>query len=114
MPSSRSAPVVHKFGGAALEDAAALLHAARIVARMRAAERAPAVVVASAMRGVTDALLDVARRAARGDADGARAHAARLHQRHRAAAAELAPADAALAALVDASFAELDQIVGGL
>jgi aspartokinase/homoserine dehydrogenase 1 len=72
------------------------------------------VVVASAMRGVTDALLDVARRARSGDEDGARQGVQRLLARHLAAARELASDDRGLAALIDESFEELGRIVGGL
>src|SRR6185503_2739991 len=49
-------PVVHKFGGAALADAAAIRHAVDIVARQRQGTRGVTVVV-SAMGGVTDTLL---------------------------------------------------------
>jgi aspartokinase/homoserine dehydrogenase 1 len=45
--------LVHKFGGAALRDAAAIRHAAEIVASYRAR---PSVVVTSALAGVTDLL----------------------------------------------------------
>ncbi len=53
-------PVVHKFGGASLADAAAVRHAISLVL---AQPPGPAVVVCSAMAGVTDALLDLGRRA---------------------------------------------------
>ena len=53
-PSSarRGAPVVHKFGGAALEDARAVVRAASLVARQLADEPGPAVEAARAL-GVT-------------------------------------------------------------
>ena len=63
-PRNRRAPEVHKFGGASLADAPALRHAIQIVARTRSA---PVVVVVSAMAGVTDALLEVARSASSAD-----------------------------------------------
>ena len=68
MPRSAAPTMIYKFGGAALADARAMRHAAHIVSRRRAG---PLVVVASAMAGVTDALLAVA-----GDAalPGAKAH----------------------------------------
>jgi aspartokinase/homoserine dehydrogenase 1 len=115
-PSSarRAAPVVHKFGGAALEDARAVARAAALVARQLADEPGPAVVVASAMRGVTDALLVVGRLAAQGDEDGARRGIERLRARHAAVAREVAPSDAALAAVIESSFEELGRIAGGL
>ena len=122
-PPSATRPAVHKFGGAALADAAALRHAAATLAAWRAGPatdgasdgaRAPAVVVASAMRGVTDALLDIARRAAAGDVEAARRLGGDLHAQHATAARDLAPGDAGLAAMVDDSFAELTRIVDGL
>jgi aspartokinase/homoserine dehydrogenase 1 len=86
MRSSKAAVVVHKFGGAALADAEAIRHAAQIVA-MRP-ERA--VVVASAMRGVTDALLELAVLASRDERRAMRKTLDSLRERH-IAAAELAP-----------------------
>src|SRR4030095_14800188 len=50
------APTVHKFGGASLRDADALRHALSIVQR----GPRPAVVVVSALAGVTDALIGLA------------------------------------------------------
>ncbi|GJG87465.1 bifunctional aspartokinase I/homoserine dehydrogenase I [Gemmatimonadetes bacterium T265] len=104
---------MHKFGGAALADAAAVRHAARIAAD---APR-PVVAVASAMRGVTDALLAVARAAAGGDRDAARAGAAALRAQHAEVVAGVAPDAAAGEALRDAvaaEFDDLDRIVDGL
>jgi bifunctional aspartokinase / homoserine dehydrogenase 1 len=72
---------VHKFGGAALADAAAIGHAVRIIA---AHAEKPTLVVASAMHGVTDALLDIARRASSGEVG--HATLTRLRERHVAAA----------------------------
>jgi len=64
MRSPAPALTVHKFGGAALADAAAIRQVSSIVA----ADAAPRkVVVASAMLGVTDDLLEVARQAAAGE-----------------------------------------------
>ena len=102
MPRSPSPLVVHKFGGAALADGAAIREAARIVATQRAA--APALVVASAMRGVTDALLAVAT----GDAPAAGDDPfADLRDRHVAAAVAVAGDDGA-EALLGALHAVLD------
>src|SRR6266550_7210701 len=55
---------VHKFGGAALADGAAVLRAAEIIARR---QPDPCVVVTSALAGVTDALFTLAAAAAGGD-----------------------------------------------
>jgi bifunctional aspartokinase / homoserine dehydrogenase 1 len=107
-------PQIHKFGGASLADATAIGHAVGIV---RAQRPEPLVVVVSAMSGVTDALLDGAARAARGDASRVRAAAQALRARHSAAARALVPAGARLEellALIDAAFAELEQVAGGL
>src|SRR5438094_422886 len=107
-------PHIHKFGGASLADAAAIRHAVGIV---RAQRPDALVVVVSAMGGVTDALLDGAARAARGDASQVRAAAEALRAQHAAAARALVPAGARLEELlrlIDAAFAELEQVAGGL
>src|SRR5213082_549562 len=70
MPRTARPIEIHKFGGASLANGAAI---AQAVAIIRARRPAPLVVVVSAMAGVTDALLDLASAAVRGDADGARA-----------------------------------------
>ena len=54
---------VHKFGGASLADADAITHAVEIAS----AQDLRSVIVVSALAGVTDALLDGARRAAMGE-----------------------------------------------
>ncbi|MEP7345730.1 MAG: bifunctional aspartate kinase/homoserine dehydrogenase I [Gemmatimonadaceae bacterium] len=77
-PTATRTTHVHKFGGASLADAAALVHAASIIAT-RPGRR---VVVASAMAGVTDVLLDGAQRAAEGDGDALRQVAVSLRTRH--------------------------------
>src|SRR5438046_8421241 len=107
-------PQIHKCGGASLADAAAIGHAVGIVQAQRPE---PLVVVVSAMSGVTDALLDGAARAARGDASHVRAAAEALRAQHAAAAQQLVPAGARLEELlrlIDAAFAELEQVAGGL
>ncbi|HNV76940.1 MAG TPA: bifunctional aspartate kinase/homoserine dehydrogenase I [Gemmatimonadaceae bacterium] len=84
MPASRKTPVlgIHKFGGASLFDAAAVRHAATLIA----AQKGRRLVVASAMAGVTDALLQGATRAALGDGDALCATATALRTRHLEAA----------------------------
>lgn len=69
---------VWKFGGASVTDAAAI----RRVAGMVRAHRGPLVLVASALGGVTDLLLDGAARAAAGDAAAGEATALALVRRH--------------------------------
>lgn len=76
---------IHKFGGASLADATAVRHAASLIA----AEKGRRLVVASAMAGVTDALLDGAVRSAQGDAEALVSTAASLRRRHLEAARAL-------------------------
>ncbi|MEO6445630.1 MAG: bifunctional aspartate kinase/homoserine dehydrogenase I [Gemmatimonadaceae bacterium] len=76
---------VHKFGGASLMDAAAVRHAATLMA----GEKGPRLVVASAMAGVTDALLSGALRASEGDGEALRETAELLRKRHLEAARAL-------------------------
>src|SRR2546430_2853947 len=89
-------PKSRKCGGAPLADAAAISHAVGIVQAQRPE---PLVVVVSAMSGVTDALLDGAARAARGDASHVRAAAEALRAQHVAAAQQLVPAGARAAGM---------------
>ena len=109
-----SPPHIHKFGGASLANAAGITHAAKIVVAYRPA---PQVVVVSAMSGVTDALLECAARASRGDAAHVRTAAKTLRARHLEAARALVRRGARLdelVGLIDAAFAELEQLAGGL
>jgi aspartokinase len=81
---------VWKFGGASLADAEAIQKAARLIAR----HPGPLVVVASALGGVTDLLLEGASRAT--DVKGADAGriAAAVLRRHRDVARAILPAGA--------------------
>src|SRR5437867_523793 len=109
-----SPPHIHKFGGASLANAAGVAHAATIVVAYRPS---PQVVVVSAMSGVTDGLLDCAARASRGDAPHVRTAAQALRARHAEAARALLSRGARLdelVGLIDAAFAELEQLAGGL
>src|SRR3989442_81535 len=81
MPRSAAA-TVHKFGGASLADGRAMRHALALVAR----GPLPAAVVVSAMAGVTDALLEAARRLSRRDDTGVRALVPELTSRYLSAA----------------------------
>jgi len=113
VPRPAPPPAVHKFGGAALADAAAIRGAARIVAARHAA--APALVVASAMRGVTDALLALATGSG-GEGRAAGDAVERLRRRHAEAAAAVAE-DARVAAelrqAIDAAFDEVARACAG-
>jgi aspartokinase/homoserine dehydrogenase 1 len=107
-------PQIHKFGGASLADSAGITRAVAIIEAQRPA---PLVVVVSALAGVTDALLEIASRAVRGEGDAVRSSAAALHERHAAAARDLLPGgdrrkDTLRA--IDETFAELEQIAAGL
>jgi aspartate kinase len=72
--------IVAKFGGTSVGDAPAILRLTSIIAERIA--RRPLVVV-SALSGVTDGLLDLAGRAARGDQPGGAERLAWLEARHR-------------------------------
>ncbi|HEY1499503.1 MAG TPA: lysine-sensitive aspartokinase 3 [Acidobacteriaceae bacterium] len=120
--------VVMKFGGTSVEDAAAILRTAGIVAG-RVAKGLQPVVVVSAMAKVTDLLISAATTAARGDRASALAITERLRIRHRDTSAQLAsagdsqaalrndhanPVVAAIHAWIDAEFDGLDEILRGL
>ena len=110
----RSAPLhVWKFGGASLADATAVATAARRIADYRG----PLVVVASALAGITDVLLDAADHAVAGRAKAAAAAVTTLRQRHERVATALLPRGpvrrAALAA-VDASVGEFEEILAAV
>ena len=120
--------VVMKFGGTSVEDAAAILRTAQIVAG-RVAKGLQPVVVVSAMAKVTDLLLSAAATAAKGDRASALAITERLRIRHRDTATQLTAAgsrDAALGndganpavvathAWMDAEFDGLDEVLRGL
>jgi len=121
--------VVMKFGGTSVEDAAAILRTAGIVAG-RVAKGLQPVVVVSAMAKVTDLLLSAAATAARGDRASALAITERLRIRHQDTATQLAAGkklhddplaaaqpDSALSAThawMDTEFDGLDEILRGL
>ena len=79
---------VLKFGGTSVGDARAIAQVASIVANQLALDP-QVVVVTSAMRGVTDLLIDAARRAANGDRQGSREARLALIDRHHNAAEAL-------------------------
>ena len=94
---------VHKFGGAALTHAQAIESVVALIARCKGAR----VIVTSALAGVTDVLLSMARSAAIGEIAAAHAEADSLHQRHlRVINAIDATADTTQTYIND-SFAEL-------
>jgi aspartokinase/homoserine dehydrogenase 1 len=108
--------VIHKFGGAALADGAAIARAAALVAEAvgSSAPRDPssgsphrAVVTASAMATVTNALFDLAVRAAADDVDVSIARLDALRRQHDAAWAEVG-GGAACPPAMTALFAEAE------
>ncbi len=104
---------VHKFGGASLADTAAVRRAVEIVRGIPG----PAVVVVSAMAGVTDQLLTLAAAAGRGDAAAAAPLVDRLLARHRSALKAAVPAGRARTAVnryLTDTFGELLTLAQGL
>ena len=108
-------PVIMKFGGTSVEDAAAILRTAGIVEGRRARNQRPVVVV-SAMAKVTDQLLSAAKAAGRGDRSGALAISARLRHRHCDTAALLVSEDrmGELQNWIQKEFESIDEILRGL
>ncbi len=101
----------HKFGGSSLADASCFR---RVAAILHAQAAARALVVVSAMRGTTDALIALADDAARGAPDWPQALAA-LRARHVDCASELLGERAAkTVAWLDAQFDELCELLGAL
>ncbi len=114
MPRHRRAPHVHKFGGASLADSAAVRHAVEII---RSHRREPTVVVVSAMAGVTDALLAVARQAGAGDDRSLAALIAELRTRHEEVARTLLPAGESRSEMlshIGEAFQELEALAASL
>lgn len=105
MDQSATFAAVHKFGGAALADAESIRHAARIVGT----QPAGAVVVASAMRGVTDALFEIANLASR-DGQAARTGIDSLRQAHLATVSGLAADEAFLSTTIETIDQEFDAL----
>jgi len=107
-----NAPIAaHKFGGSSLVDAACFRRVAAIV---RAQGDTRTLVVVSAMRGTTDALIALADAAAHGAPDWPDALAA-LRARHLDCAADLLGEQAATtSAWLDAQFAALRELLAAL
>ncbi|MBC6943544.1 MAG: bifunctional aspartate kinase/homoserine dehydrogenase I [Xanthomonadales bacterium] len=107
-----AAPVrVHKFGGSSLADAACMRRVAAIV---RAQPASTTLVVVSAMRGTTDALIALADAAMQAAPDWP-AQLQRLRERHRDCARELLDAGAGdCLDWLDGQFAELHDLLAAL
>src|SRR5437764_7322482 len=89
--------LVMKFGGTSVGNATAIAALAEIT-REQLVVWDRAVVVVSAMSGVTDLLIQGAQMAASGDAESYKAIAAQLREKHAAALIELVTAPEELAA----------------
>jgi bifunctional aspartokinase / homoserine dehydrogenase 1 len=110
MPRHRRAPHVHKFGGASLADSAAVRRAVEIIQSHRPE---PTVVVVSAMAGVTDALVAVAREARGGDKGAVGSLIEQLRTRHEEAATALLPQlpnRASMIAQIVQTFRKLEEV----
>ncbi len=108
-----AAPLVHKFGGAAVADGPGILRAVGLVS---AGDR-PAVVVVSALAGVTDAVLHAAREAAEGRSEPIAPTALMLAERYRGAARTVVPARAERQPLlerIESSWEEFSALARGL
>jgi aspartokinase/homoserine dehydrogenase 1 len=106
MRTSSSPPTVQKFGGASLDGGRALAHALSLVAK----GPRPTVIVVSALAGVTDGLLALARAAAEGQHLPDPSH---LRRKHLAAARVAVPPGRArrdLFAAIARSFDEVDAL----
>ena len=109
-PAAAPRTVVHKFGGTSVADAARYRHVAQL---LLARPEARQVTVVSAMKGVTDALIDLAGLAARDGEWRELWHETRA--RHRGAAVALLGEHAGpLLEWLDAQFDQLAEILGAL
>jgi aspartate kinase len=110
-----SGSVVMKFGGTSVADPDAIGRLIEIVRAQQARAHAAPVVVVSALAGVTDALVAVARLAEEGDARAAASALARLRERHAATAAAVTTASRqAVAETIEQEFHELDGLIHAL
>src|SRR5260370_1867719 len=80
---------VMKFGGTSVGDAECIARTAQIVAK--APKENPCIAVVSAMSGVTNRLIEAARKAQAGDTREAAAIVDSLRQQHEAALTSLGP-----------------------
>jgi aspartate kinase len=102
--------VVMKFGGTSVADPDAIARLIGIVRSARTADGVPPVVVVSALAGVTDALVEIARFAEEGNGDAAGAALAALADRHVRVAS--AVTTGSRSAVVDEVRRELNEMAG--
>jgi aspartate kinase len=100
-----SGPVILKFGGTSVGDAEPIARLVRHVSAAR--QRNDAVVVVSALSGVTDKLLQMASAAAAGDEAAIQAGILELQKRHARVAGQVAPE---ARSLIDLIAHELDEL----
>ncbi len=108
-----SRPLVMKFGGTSVQDAAAMSNVIAIVRR----KKRRALVVSSACAGVTNMLLDAAQRAGARDEKGARAIVRQIQKHHLAIATALLESSAeyeAITTLIEESCGELSALCHGM
>jgi len=86
MPPATHRIAIHKFGGAALADAAAIRHVGALLTEPAEERR---VAVTSALQGVTDSLLRALHCATEGDASGAHTIEREITERHTSVASAL-------------------------
>ena len=117
-PDASARTVVHKFGGTSVADAERYRHVARL---LLARDEAVQVTVVSAMKGVTDALIDLAQAAGAADAGAGnlqpewRERWHELRARHRGAAvALLGEYSGPTVEWLDQRFEELSQVLSAL
>src|SRR5688500_20236326 len=104
MPAQARSLVVHKFGGAALADAGAIASVVRLLALDRTGTRR--VVAASALMGVTDALVQLTTTAAGGVIVAALAAARDVCARHQGGDTDIVLGQAVLAVWLGALLVE--------
>jgi aspartokinase/homoserine dehydrogenase 1 len=112
-PAELAAPstVVHKFGGTSVADAERYRHVGSL---LRARPESQQVTVVSAMKGVTDALIELAQLAAQGD-EGWREAWHALRARHRGAAVALLGEQVGdTVEWIDARFEQLSEVLAAL
>jgi aspartokinase/homoserine dehydrogenase 1 len=113
MPPASPHVVVHKFGGAALADSAAISNVGALLAAEATGQRR--VIVTSALKGVTNALVEAIAHATEGERDGAQRMALELRALHHGVARGIfagSGGDGLLVELdahIDAAFAELER-----
>ncbi|MBA8885335.1 bifunctional aspartate kinase/homoserine dehydrogenase I [Dokdonella fugitiva] len=111
VPAAAASCAAHKFGGSSLANASCFCRVAAILAAQPGPQQ---LVVVSAMRGTTDALIALADAAVRGDGGWKGAHAA-LRERHLAATRDLLGDDAdATLAWLDHGFTDLANLLAAL